>query len=196
MLNRLLIGVIYGIATIPCVLADAPSNTLIGRVAPNWQGLPKVSGKLGDSSEITSPKATLVVFLCNHCPCAKGYETRFNDFASKFRKQGVAVVAFNADTEESLAEMEKRAKESQFQFDYLRDESQAVAKAFGARTTPHVFVLDENRKIVFSGAFDDDMRGKNITKTYVVDAVEAVLAGRNVEVAESRLCGCAIQYKK
>jgi peroxiredoxin len=171
------------------------SSSILGKFAPTWQNLAGTDGLLHSFEEIQESKVTLVVFLCNHCPCAKGYETRFKDFVAKYQGQGMTLVAFNCDSSESIDAMKQRATESQFNFQYLRDETQKVARSFGARTTPHVFVLDKNRKVVFSGAFDDDMRGLKIRQTFVADAVEDLLAGRQVKVTESRLCGCKIHYE-
>ena len=177
-------------------LADDSVRANLGKTAPEWKSLEGTDGKQHSSDEYKSAKATLVLFLCNHCPCAKSYEDRFKDFAAKYQDRGVKVVAFNCDLSETLDAMKQRAATSKFGFDYLRDAKQEVGKGFGAQTTPHVFVLDANRKIVFSGAFDDDKSGTKVTKNYVVDAVEAILADKEVKVTDSNLCGCAISYSK
>ena len=93
-----------------------------------------------------------------------------------------------------IDQMTQRPKESGFNFDYLKDTSQTVAKALKAQTTPHVFVLNAERKVVFSGAFDDDKSGQKVTKRFVQDVVDDLLAGRPVKMDESKLCGCAIGF--
>ncbi|MCG8650720.1 MAG: thioredoxin family protein [Pirellulales bacterium] len=177
--------------------ADAETDSPVGSIAPRWSDLAGTDGELHGSTELDDAKATLVVFLCNRCPCAKGYEKRLIEFADQYADKGVKVVAFNCNPGdgESLEAMKERADDSGFNFVYLKDPEQKIGKAFAAKTTPHVFLLDADRKIVFSGAFDNDMRGKKITETYVVDAVEDLLASRAVKVNSSRLCGCSIKYQ-
>lgn len=178
-------------------IGETPAESTLGAQAPEWKGLMGTDGKTHASSELNDAKATLVVFLCNQCPCAKGYEERIIDFAKGFGDRGVRVVAFNSNLGdgESLEKMKERAGESEFNFAYLKDSTQDIGRAFAAKTTPHVFLLDQKRKIVFSGAFDNDMRGKKITETYVADAIDDLLDNRPVKVNESRLCGCSISYQ-
>jgi peroxiredoxin len=176
--------------------ADDSVRATLGKTAPEWTLLDGTDGKQHSSDDYKSAKAMLVVFLCNHCPCAKSYEERFKEFAAKYLDRGVKAVAFNCDLSETLDAMKQRTSESKFGFDYLRDANQEVGRGFPAQTTPHVFVLDANRKIVFSGSFDDDKSGKKVTKHFAADAIEAVLAGKEVKVTDSSLCGCAISYSK
>ena len=176
------------------VSADDAVRAMLGKSAPEWKSLPGTDGKQHSSQEYDGAKATVVVFLCNHCPCAKSYQQRFIDFTKGYQPKGVRFVAFNSDTSETIDQMKQRAKESGFNFDYLKDTSQTVAKALKAQTTPHVFVLNAERKVVFSGAFDDDKSGQKVTKRFVQDVVDDLLAGRPVKMDESKLCGCAIGF--
>ena len=91
--------------------------------------------------------------------------------------------------------MKQRAAAGKLQFDYLRDGRQQVGRAFGATSTPHVFILDENRRIVYSGAFDDNRSESAVQHHYVIDAVNALLAGNPVPVAKTKQFGCAITYQ-
>lgn len=173
-------------------LADDKVRAMLGKAAPQWKDLAGADGKLHSSSEYDGARATVVVFLCNHCPCAKSYQNRFIDFVKNYKSKGIQFVAFNSDSSETLDQMKQRAKESGFNFDYLKDNSQTVAKSLRAQTTPHVFILNAERKVVFSGAFDDDKSGQKVAKQYVRDAIEDILAGRSIKTDESKLCGCAI----
>ncbi len=177
-------------------LAQTESSSPVGKTAPEWKNLPGIDDRPHSSEELRDAKAVLIVFLCNHCPCAKSYEERFKKFAEEYESRGVKLIAFNSDAMEDLDAMKERGKVSNFNFQYLRDSDQTVGKAFAAKSTPHVFLLDSNRKIVFSGAFDDDKSGKSVKKNYIVDAVEELLAGKPISVSESRLCGCSISYSK
>lgn len=182
------------ISVMPKLVGQDSVASLVGKTSPEWQGLLGTDGEVHASSELAESKGILVVFLCNHCPCAKSYEDRFKEFAKSYKDRGITLVAFNADKAETLDMMKQRAKESSFNFVYLKDRDQAVAKGLGAKTTPHVFLLDRDRKVVFSGAFDDDKSGKSVTKNYVADAVEELLTGKEINVKSSRLCGCVISY--
>lgn len=186
-------GLIMVLMTL-AVKADDSVRFSLDKSAPKWIELQGTDGKLHSWQEYESAKATVVVFLCNHCPCAKSYEKRFVRFTQEYRDKGVRFVAFNSDSSETMEQMKQRAKDSGFNFDYLKDDGQAVAKAMKAQTTPHVFVLNAERKVVFSGAFDDDKSGTKVTRQFVRDAVDDVLMGRAVKTSESKLCGCAITF--
>ena len=92
--------------------------------------------------------------------------------------------------------MKDKARDKAFQFPYLFDETQKIAKDFGAKRTPEFFVLDQDRKVVYMGAVDDSPEGKSITKRYVEAALEATLAGNKVELAETIPVGCAVRFER
>lgn len=168
----------------------------VGDPAPDWKDLPGTDGKSHRLAEFRKAKALVVVFTCNHCPVAKQYEERLVEFAKKY-EQRVQVVAISVSRNDAdrLEKMKARATEAGFAFPYLRDESQQSGRAYGATVTPHFFVLDRDRKIAYMGAFDDNIfEPEKVEKHYLVDAVEAVLAGQEPRVRESLQRGCAIQY--
>lgn len=168
----------------------------IGDAAPDWSRLAGTDDKehaLGDYKS----KLMVLVYTCNRCPVAQSYEERLVKFAADYRDQGVAVVAINVNggKAESLAMMKSRATEQSFGFDYLKDSSQESAKAYGARTTPTVFLLDQDRKVIYMGAFDDNWQAEAaVEHHYLIDAVSAALAGKKIEVAETLSAGCGIPY--
>jgi len=170
----------------------------IGDKAPAWEQLIGVDGKQHSLSDLKDAKAVVVAFTCNHCPIAQAYEDRFTAFAAEAKKRGVAFVAINVNTIEPdrLDKMKERAEQKGFNFPYLYDESQQIGKQYGAMVTPHLFVLDSDRKIAYMGAFDADINRRAGDKLYVEDAVEAILAGKLPEVTESRPSGCSIKYEK
>ena len=121
----------------------------IGQQAPVWKELLGIDGKPHSLDELKSAKLVVVMFIRNNCSIAQGYEERINAFVEKYKSQGVSVVAINVSSEqgEELKQMEARAKDRKFAFPYLRDETQKIGQAYGATNTPHVFVLDQQRRI-------------------------------------------------
>lgn len=155
-------------------------------------------------SDYKDKKGVIVVFTCNHCPFAKAYEERIIALDKKYAALNFSVVAINSNDasdyeDESMENMKKRATEKGYTFPYLQDATQAVAKAFGATRTPHVFVLrNENAKftVQYIGTIDDNYQDPaGVTKRYVEDAVNNILAGKPVVVTHTKAVGCAIGWK-
>ncbi|WP_229599982.1 thioredoxin family protein [Runella sp. SP2] len=155
-------------------------------------------------SDYKDKKGVIVVFTCNHCPFAKAYEERIIALDKKYGVLNFPVVAINSNDasdyeDESIDNMKKRATEKGYTFPYLQDATQAVAKAFGATRTPHVFVLrNENAKftVQYIGTIDDNYQDPaSVTKRYVEDAVNNILAGKPVVVTQTKAVGCAIGWK-
>lgn len=155
-------------------------------------------------SDYKDKRGVIVVFTCNHCPFAKAYEERIIALDKKYAALNFPVVAINSNDasdyeDESMENMKKRATEKGYTFPYLQDATQAVAKAFGATRTPHVFVLrNENAKftVQYIGTIDDNYQDPaGVTKRYVEDAVNNILAGKPVVVTQTKAVGCAIGWK-
>jgi peroxiredoxin len=163
-----------------------------GDAAPDFKAK-GVDGKDYSLTNSKDAKVTVLCFTCNVCPVAVAYEDRFIEFAKKYHDKGVNFVAINVNSTEDISAMKQRAEEKGFNFPYAYDESGDSARAYGARVTPHLFVLDSKGKVQYQGAFDDN-QGKP-TKHYVADAVEAVLAGKTPAVTETRAVGCGIKPK-
>jgi peroxiredoxin len=172
----------------------------IGDAAPTWKDLPGVDGKQHSSKSLAQKKVLVVTFMCNSCPYAVDYEDRLIAFAKKYsaKESEVAVVAVNVNkvTEDSLPAMKKKAKEKRFPFAYLFDESQKIARDFGAGTTPEFFVLNEDRKLVYMGAMDDHPQAKKATRNYVQEAVDAALSGKKPSVEKALPIGCRIRFER
>ncbi len=174
----------------------------LGEKAPPFS-LPGTDGRAHTLDSIKGAKATIVVFSCNHCPYVVLNEDRliaaFDDYAA----QGVGMAAINSNDaesypEDSFAEMKRRAAEKHFPFPYLRDESQDAARAFGATNTPHLFVLDKDLRLAYTGSVDDDNKykaRKKAEKFYLRDALDDLIAGRPVRVPETHAIGCTIKWK-
>ncbi len=157
---------------------------------------------LADNKEA---KGFIVVFTCNHCPYAVKYEDRINALNKKYASSGYPVVAINPNDpvqypEDDFAHMKKRAKDKSFSFPYLVDESQQIAKTYGASKTPHVYLLKKegNDLIVkYIGAIDDNTDDASAVKEkYVEQAVDALLAGKTVATTSTKAIGCGIKWKK
>ncbi len=171
--------------------------TEIGSDAPSWRYLQGADGKLHSAIDYKDSDVIVVAFLCNKCPCVKGYEARFNRFVDEFGGRGVKFVGINSSIGEleNLDTMKQRAAAGKLKFDYLRDGTQKVARGFAATSTPHVFILDKQRKVVYSGAFDDNRSEDLVKQHFVIDGVNAMLNGEPVPVAKTQQFGCTITYR-
>ncbi len=172
----------------------------VGDAAPVWKDLSGTDGKKHSLADLKGKKVVVLVFTCNSCPVAIDYENRIIELAKKHAgpKGQVEVVAVNVNTvpEDSLARMTERAKEKGYPFPYLFDGSQKIARDYGATFTPEFFVLDEQRKIVYMGAMDDNGDEAKRKIDYVEAAIVATLAGKKVEVTETVGRGCFVRYAR
>ena len=169
----------------------------IGKPAPAWNNLEGVDGKRHGLAGLKKATAVVVVFTCNHCPVAKSYEKRLKELTTKYAKQGVKVVAISVSLYEAdlLDGMKTRAREQKFNFSYLHDPSQKIGQKYGVQRTPTVFLLDQNRKVAYMGAFDDNMYEDRVSESYLIDSLNAVLSGQAPEVTETRSVGCPVAYE-
>ena len=176
----------------------------VGEKAPDFK-LKNVDGTMKSPLDYKDAKGMIVVFTCNHCPFSQIYESRIIDLHKKFAPKGYPVVAINPNDpavapDDSFEEMQKRATEKKYPFDYLVDETQMTAKAFGAARTPHVFIVEKKSGgniIRYIGAIDDNADDAAAAKNrYVEQAVEALLAGKEVTMPETKAIGCTVKWKK
>jgi len=172
----------------------------IGEKAPDFANLKGVDGKkhsLGDYKE----KVLVVIFSCNHCPYVKAYEERYKSIQSDYQSQGVRFVVVNSnDTvkypDDSFDNMVKRSQKKQYNFPYLHDEDQGVARSYGATNTPHVFVLDESRSVCYTGRIDDNWENADKVREHDLrNALDAVLKGEKPSVASTLPVGCSVKWK-
>jgi peroxiredoxin len=168
-----------------------------GDAAPAWSDLPGVDGRQHALDDHRDRAAIVVVFTCNTCPYAIDVEERLIALAKDLEKKNVALVAINPNRVQAdrLEAMKERAEEKQFPFAYLHDESQQVARAYGATTTPEFFVLDAQRRIAYMGSLDDSPDGSDVQEPYLRRAVESVLSGETPEMAETVPIGCRIRFQ-
>jgi peroxiredoxin len=173
----------------------------IGSDAPSFSNLPGTDGKKYSLSSFADKKIAVVVFSCNHCPYVQAYEDRIIGLQRDYAAKSVQVIAINSNEtvhypEDNFDEMVKRAKSKKFNFPYLRDEDQSVANAYGATHTPEFFVFDEQRKLRYRGKFDDNYKNPAAVKAnFLKNAVDALVAGKEVAEPETYSIGCTIKWK-
>ncbi len=168
----------------------------IGKPAPAWKELLGVDDKRHSLDDLKDAKLVVVVFACNHCPVVMAYERRLIRFVDDYREKGVEFVAISVSRQPSdqLPKMKTRASDSGFNFAYLIDPTQKIARAYGATCTPHVFVLDQQRRVAYMGKIDDHLDESKVGERFLRDAVDALLANKQPEVAETRQVGCDIEF--
>jgi peroxiredoxin len=176
------------------------SNVKIGDKAIAFE-LPGVDDKSYSLSALSAgKKATVVVFMCNHCPYVLAWLDRLIAIAKDYAAQGVAFAGINANdpaqyAADDFAGMQALAKERGLPFPYLHDESQEVATAYGAERTPEAFVFDSDLKLRYHGAPDDNYDETLTEVAYLRNALDAVLAGKEPLMADTPPVGCTIKWK-
>jgi peroxiredoxin len=187
---------------------STPSPLAIGAAAPDFC-LPGIDGQTHCLAEYASSKVLVIAFTCNHCPTAQLYETRLKQLAADYRDRGVALVAIQpnspnavrldelgyTDLGDSFDDMKVRAAYRHFNFPYLYDgETQKVARAYGPAATPHLFIFDAQRKLRYQGRVDNNPRESLVTRRDARLAIDALLAGKPVEVAKTPSVGCSTKW--
>jgi len=186
--------------TIPALAGKFNTKVSVGEKAPTFSGLPAIHNGEQTSVSLSDLKDDVVVlvFVANHCPVVVAYEDRLVDFTNDYKDKGVRVVGISVSTmdQDKLPGIKEYMKDHKSNYVYAYDESQALGRAYGATNTPQFFVLDKERKIRYTGAMDDNQSEGKVTKTYLRDAVDAVLKGESPAVDETKAKGCGISYSK
>jgi len=184
-------------------MAVTPSTMLpLGTKAPDFN-LPDTEGKFVSLPDFKDSPALLVVFMCNHCPFVKHIIDKLVKLIKQYQPKGVAVVGINSNDVETFPEdrpemMAKVAKEKEFTFSYLYDETQEIAKSYMAACTPDFFLFDKDRKLVYRGQMDDSRPGNNelINGKDLRAALDAVLEAKPVAKDQKPSMGCNIKWKQ
>jgi len=182
-------------------MVRTPSTMLpVGTEAPDFS-LVNVDGRAVSLGDFDDAPALLVVFMCNHCPFVKHLADSLAQFANEYMPKGLAVVGISSNDvgshpADSPEQMVREAEERGYQFPYLYDETQEVAKAYRAACTPDFFLFDANRRLVYRGQFDDSRpdSGIPITGKDLRAAVDAVLAGKKPSEKQLPSIGCNIKW--
>lgn len=163
--------------------------------------LPGVDGEEHALADYADKKVLVVVFSCNHCPYVRAWEDRMVQIQADYADKGVQFLVINANDaqkypDDSFEKMKERAQEKGFNFPYLYDETQEVARFYGAERTPEFFVFDSKGILRYHGALDDNYDDPSAVKQhYLRDALDAVLAGQTPPVQETPPVGCTVKWK-
>ena len=175
------------------------SGLRIGDAAPDFS-LPGVDGNTHALADFGDATALVVVFSCNHCPYVQAYEDRLIAIQRDYETRKVRLVAINSNDdrtypEDSFEQMAARSRAQGFNFPYLRDASQAVAHAYGATHTPHLFVFDRARRLRYTGKIDDNWQNpRAVTRRYLRDALDAILQDHAPTESTTHAIGCTIKW--
>lgn len=175
-----------------CVSALRADELKVGDKAPGFKA-ESTDGQVLALDDFKDAKVLVVCFTCNECPVAVAYEDRFIEFNKQYQDKDVKFVAINVNVTEDLQAMKARAEEKKFNFPYAYDGSGKSAEAYGAKVTPHLFVLGPDRHVAYIGSFDDEMAADKVTKHFVPAAVDALLAGKQPEATANKAFGCTIK---
>jgi peroxiredoxin len=204
---RLLAALMLVVAWLSSVSAHAADGYSVGSVARDFS-LKNIDGKTVSLKNYTDAKGFIVIFTCNHCPYAKAYEDRIIALHKAYAPQGYPVIAINPNDpkiqpQDSFENMIQRAKDKAFPFPYLFDETQEIAKTYGATKTPHVYLLKKNTatnnalEVAYIGAIDDNTDDASAVKEkYVELAIAALLKGQTPAITSTKAIGCSIKWKK
>lgn len=178
----------------------ATDKLALGAKCPQFS-LTATDGKLYSLESFSSKKFLIVIFSCNHCPYVQAYEDRIIEIQKDYNEY-LSIVAISSNEtenypEDSFEKMKERASLKGFNFPYLFDESQEIAKAFGATHTPEIFLFDSERNLAFHGKIDDNWQDpKNVKSAYLRNAINELIEGIKISVPETFTIGCTIKWKK
>jgi len=184
-------------------MAVTPSQMIpLGTKAPDFSLQDVVSGKVLNLSDLKSNKATVIMFICNHCPFVKHIIKELINVANQYTPKGISFIAINSNDvedypEDSPPNMKKLAEELMFPFPYLYDETQEIAKAYDAACTPDFYVFDQSLSCVYRGQFDDSRPGNQIPVTGkdLKAALDSIISGEPVPQDQKPSIGCNIKWK-
>lgn len=171
-----------------------------GAVAPDF-ALPGVDGKTYRLADYSADPFVVVTFWCNHCPYVQAWESRMIEIGRKYGPKGVRFFLINSNDaraypEDRFESMVQRAREHQYPFPYLHDESQSVAHAYGALVTPHPMLFGPDRRLLFQGRIDNDhQHAERATEHFLERALDQALAGAPVRPSELPVAGCSVKWR-
>lgn len=185
-------------------MARTPSNMLaLGTKAAPFELRNVVTGEMNSLSQLQSDKATVIMFICNHCPFVKHVMDGIISLAKDYIPQGISFIAINSNDVDSYPDdspenMKKLAQEKNFPFPYLFDETQEVARAYEAACTPDFYIFDGKQELVYRGQLDDSRPGNDVpvSGADIRAALDAILAGEAVSEKQKPSLGCNIKWKE
>ena len=199
-MKQLIVSIVFALS----IYAVNAQGYEIGDKAADFR-LKNVDDTFVSMKDFPEARGFIVIFTCNHCPFAKAYEDRIIAIHNEYSQKGIPVIAINPNDPEvvpadSFEEMKKRAKEKNFPYPYLVDETQEVYKQYGATRTPHVFVLKKKHDdliVSYIGTIDDNYQdASKVQARYLADELDALLEGKSPDPAVTKAIGCTIKTKK
>jgi peroxiredoxin len=200
---------LFALLLLPLAASAAEHPILpLGSSAPDFS-LPGVDGRVHKLADYASSKILVVVFTCDHCPNAQMYEGRVTKMYNDYKDKGVAVVAISpndpkairideldsSDVSDTLEEMKIRVDYKHLPYPYLFDgDTESVSQAYGPQASPHIFIFDQQRKLRYEGAIDDSYRIEFVKRHYALDAIDALLADKEVAVKHTGAFGCTTKW--
>lgn len=196
-------NLMFAVLAIGCVCIRMSAAVEPGDQAPDFE-LFGVDYQYHALEDYADSEAIVVVFTCNHCPVAKKYEDKLIALGKEYQKKGIQFLAVNPNPADKVAkdgfpQMIERAEEKDFPYPYLYDETQKVARAYDARVTPHIFVVqyadkdgDKVPTIVYQGAVNNRQKEPD----YLADALDAILAGEEIDKENTAQFGCSVKYRR
>ena len=201
---KYVLTMIFAVVSLMAQQGATSVGVVVGDLAPSFR-LKNVDGKFVALDDYRTSKGLVVVFTCNHCPYSVKYEDRIIALAAETSRLGFPLIAINPNDpvkvpEDPYENMKVRAKEKGFTFPYIVDETQEVAKQYGAKRTPHVFVLLHNGgawQVAYVGAIDDNANDPDkVESRFVLDAVKSLASGAKPAVSQTKAIGCTIKWKE
>lgn len=185
-------------------MAETSSNMLaLGTQAPPFSLPDTRTGKTLSLHELKSDKATVIMFICNHCPYVKHVQKKLVDIVKTYQAKGISFIAISSNDIENYPsdapdKMRQEAETHHYSFPYLYDESQEVAKAYKAACTPDFYIFDNHLACVYRGRFDSSTpgNGEPVTGHDLCEALDAILAGKLISSEQKPSLGCNIKWKK
>jgi peroxiredoxin len=197
----IVIATIYAFTSNNTFNIETSNGYKIGDIATDFR-LKNIDDSFVSLSDFPKAKGFIIIFTCNTCPVSKRNEDRILALDKKYKDLGYPVIAINPNNPavqpgDSFALMKVRAKEKGFTFPYLFDDGQKIYPQYGASATPHVYILQKETEgliVKYIGGIDDSSRNESAVKSkFVEDAVDALLAGKPIEVTKTRAIGCSIK---
>jgi thiol-disulfide isomerase/thioredoxin len=190
---------LFAVALMSLATAVVADELAVGAKAPAFSLINATDGK-AYAFKPADGKISVVFFTCNQCPYAKAFEPRLIEIARQYQAKGVVFYAIdpndeNRYSEETLANMKDRAVTRGYPYPYLKDADSSIARAYGARVTPHVYVIDQGGVLRYRGYVDDSARPGERTKTGLTDALDSLLTNRQVATTTTHAFGCTIKWK-
>jgi len=174
-------------------IASSPKNMKIGESVPSF------TLKNYDGKEFSLPKVlkenkfTVLMFISTECPVSNGYNERMEQLCATYSKKGIAVIGINANKAEDVKAIAEHSKKHGFEFPVLKDERNKVADLYGAQVTPETYVLNAGGKLVYHGRIDDSRNPEKVQSHDLADALDNLLAGKEVKLNEAKAFGCTIK---